>query len=652
MIEEIILNTDLPIKSKLTTLKTIVEDEVYFSVPIYQRLYVWEEDQVNTLLEDIYRAAVNKEDQYYLGGIMVTACDANNTFDLIDGQQRFTTLWLLSYELKRSLSCFISKSSNKGNHKQRISFSIRDFANKFLANSENLDHLSNDDKEQLENILIAKDTIKEFLKDKNEIEKLAFSNYIYSNLSFIQTEMPKDIDENRLFEVLNNRGEQLKHQDILKSKLIEQLPDNEKSKYAQLWDSCAIMDEYIEKNIKEISGLKWGDLTFNEADEEKEVGLPDDILKCLTETEYQTKLHFTDVLKEDFSLDGKEDDNFIYDSGKVRSIVSFPMFLLHSLRIFIYQKEGINSISSIEINEKKLLQIYKEIFYEKYLNEDFVKEFIELIWTLRVKFDKYVIKWVEIDDNVEHHLIKHLYQNKKTLQRRNPSSNSGFALLQSMLYHSQQIITHYWLTPFMNKMLTVSDEGELYSYLKKLDNVMFCTDMSGDLKTRSWKLLETDFIGNNLNISQLNNANGTSYWSYWFYKLDFILWHERRKEKEITWENFRMTKKNSVEHISPQNPKGYDENKVWTEEDDDETKKKKLDDFGNLVLITSSLNSSYGHKTFSEKRTTFIEKKRLDSLKSALIFDNDNWDWDLCQKHRIDMINLFEEYFKKTMSYE
>ncbi len=651
MIEEIILNNDIPIKSKLTTLKTIVNENVFFRIPIYQRLYVWEEDQVNTLLEDVYRASENNEEQYYLGGIMVTACDANNTFDLIDGQQRFTTLWLLSFELNRSLSSFINKSNNKGIPKQRISFSIRDFANKFFENPEQIDLLSNEDKDQLENILIAKDTIKEFLKDKSENQKQDFSNYIYNNLSFIQTEMPKNIDENRLFEVLNNRGEQLKHQDILKSKLIEQLPDIVKTKYAQLWDSCSIMDEYIEKNIKEISGLKWADLTFSETEEEKEVGLPDDILERLTQTENQTKLHFVEVLKDDFSIKGKDEDSFVYDAGKVRSIISFPMFLLHSLRIFVYQKEGINAKSSIEINEKKLLQIYEEIFYKKYLNEDFVKEFIELIWTLRVKFDKYVIKWVEIDDNIEHHLIKHLYQNKKTLQRRNPTSNSGFALLQSMLYHSQQIITHYWLTPFMNKMLSVSDEVELHTYLKKLDNVMFCTGMSGDLKTRSWNLLETDFIGHNLSIMTLNNAGGTSYWSYWFYKLDFILWDLKRKEK-VDWENFRMTKKNSVEHISPQNPKGYDENKVWNEEDIDEVKRKKLDDFGNLVLITSSLNSSYGHKTFSEKRTTFKEKKRLDSLKSALIFENEKWDWDLCQKHRIEMIDLFKDYFKKTMSYE
>lgn len=296
---------------------------------------------------------------------------------------------------------------------------------------------------------------------------------------------------------------------------------------------------------------------------------------------------------------------------------------------------------------------------EKYLTKETTKEFIELIWKLRMKFDKYVIKWIEIDENEEHHLIKKLYLNKKTLQRKKPTSNEGFALLQSMLYHSQQIITHYWLTPFMYKMLSTESVDELYSYLKKLDNVMFSSNLDLKLKERSWELINNNFEDYNLNISVLDKAKGTSYWSYWFYKLDFILWHERNNLNEQIfesknrydfnkWKDFRITKKNSVEHISPQNPKGYDENKIWEESDEEDTKRMKLDDFGNLVLITSSLNSSYGHKTFKEKRTTFIEKKRLDSLKSALIFNNDNWNWSLCEQHRKDMIKLIEHYFRKT----
>lgn len=363
MIENSIKNNELSIASELISLKSVVENRMFFTIPIYQRLYVWEAIQISTLLEDVYKAYEDKESQYFLGGIMLTK--NGNNYDLIDGQQRFTTLWLLAYELKRNLLPFIEETNNKETKKKRIFFSIREFANNFLNEPDNVEHLSDDDKNQLENMFIAKDTIKDFLKNKTENDKKLFSTYIFENLALIKTVMPNNIDENRLFEVLNNRGEQLKHQDILKSKLIEQLDNTDKAKYAQLWDACSIMDDYIEKNIKEISGLKWGDLTFKETSKDTEVGLPKNILKKLIQTETQNKVHFTDILDED-PIKENEKDSFEYDSGKVRSIVSFPMFLLHSLRIFIFQKEGKISENNSEVNEKKLLAIFKDVFYEKY----------------------------------------------------------------------------------------------------------------------------------------------------------------------------------------------------------------------------------------------------------------------------------------------
>lgn len=73
-------------------------------------------------------------------------------------------------------------------------------------------------------------------------------------------------------------------------------------------------------------------------------------------------------------------------------------------------------------------------------------------------------------------------------------------------------------------------------------------------------------------------------------------------------------------------------------------KSKDKDDFGNLVLLTSSINSEYSNKTYKEKQFIFGQKKRLDSLKSSLIFQNDIWNWSICQEHRNLIIALFKEY--------
>ena len=84
--------------STKVTLSKIVEEKIFFNVPIYQRLYVWKQAQINTLLEDLENAFLANDDKYFLGGVMTVRND--NLYDLVDGQQRFTTLWLICNVLK------------------------------------------------------------------------------------------------------------------------------------------------------------------------------------------------------------------------------------------------------------------------------------------------------------------------------------------------------------------------------------------------------------------------------------------------------------------------------------------------------------------------------------------------------------------------
>lgn len=70
----------------------------FYTVPSFQREYVWGEPQVEQLLQDIHTEFSSNDDgrdsEYFIGSIVV--CDAGDgTFDLIDGQQRTTTLYLL-----------------------------------------------------------------------------------------------------------------------------------------------------------------------------------------------------------------------------------------------------------------------------------------------------------------------------------------------------------------------------------------------------------------------------------------------------------------------------------------------------------------------------------------------------------------------------
>src|SRR5690554_4263570 len=239
------------VKSQLINIATVVEEGWEFNIPIYQRLYVWTEEQVKTLFEDLHTAYTAKKDLYYIGGIItVENALKPNLFDLVDGQQRFTTLWLLSNELGRALLPFTYNGKNL-----RLQFSIRENVVEFFTSigqiSNKVNEASNDFSDLMQ-VGKARNLIIQLI-DKhlsNDSEKQAFSNFIFEKVRMVKTTVPSSNDLNKLFEALNNRGAQLEHHEILKARLLSFIKDVEKSnKYAKLWQVCSVMDNYLERVI-------------------------------------------------------------------------------------------------------------------------------------------------------------------------------------------------------------------------------------------------------------------------------------------------------------------------------------------------------------------------------------------------------------------
>lgn len=286
----------------------------------------------------------------------------------------------------------------------------------------------------------------------------------------------------------------------------------------------------------------------------------------------------------------------------------------------------------------------------------------------------YIIKWINDEDNNEFLDISKIYisknnQNNITLQRKIANKTNGFIILQSMLYHSYENITQYWLTPILYKMVTDSNINEeiLYNYLKKLDNILYFYNSGIDLSEKTINICMEKDISLNENIlnnleNELIKNSGRSFYRYWFYKLDFILWNVWHKGKNNIFshypegikknidnilQNYRMTSKNSVEHVYPQQPSNNKE--IW--------ENKYLHSFANLVLISKGLNSRYSNSPYNEKYSMFItdinEKHRIESLKSSLIFeyyeeeDTEYYGWtkDNCQKHLEDVVKIFKDYY-------
>lgn len=86
------------------TRKLVVSPELSdkFLVPAYQRGYRWGEDEVHRLLDDIYASAGPTPASYYLQPIVVIRREEQNSWELIDGQQRLTTLYLIAKYMSES----------------------------------------------------------------------------------------------------------------------------------------------------------------------------------------------------------------------------------------------------------------------------------------------------------------------------------------------------------------------------------------------------------------------------------------------------------------------------------------------------------------------------------------------------------------------
>ncbi len=633
------------ITSSLVTLKEIVEKQFFFVVPIYQRLYVWEEEQIKTLLEDIETAFSDNKELFYLGGVLVVENDILDTgrlFDLIDGQQRFTTLWMLSIVFGGKMKPFVERIE-KDKNRHRVTFSIREDIDMFFKEYIQ-DNKIQGATSQIVNSLSLINKYKEQFERDYSGKSHDISKFIYEKVKLIYTEVPKQTDLNKLFEIINNRGIQLQHHEILKAQLLNKLAPADRLKYSLIWDACSFMESYVEKNIRDIGKIRIQDLFENESSNtgDEKLSKASKILKSISIMQDISfkPLSLSRILDsyESFKLSEKEDSED-FDADEVRSIITFPMLLQHTLRIFLVRKKE-NDIQ--KILDKELLGIFSEYFLIPSRTDRDFKEFIELLWEVRYYFDKHIVKWVRQEDSDAHlicKLEKYESKGKFYLRRRQPITNEGEALLQSMLYHSQQITTHYWLTPYLKYLLDNNGQNG-FEYLKYLDNNLLCSNEQESLAVRSRKFLENYKYKATLSATILTEPLGTAFPHYWFYKLEFILWEKFASINGERWKNFKLTAKNSVEHISPQTKKDTDTNTVSD---------KMLNNYGNLSLVSRSINSEYSNLPYNEKRQRFINNNRvkLDSLKMDLIYDNTQWGDDLAKKHQKVMINLINEYLSK-----
>ena len=113
------INYETIVQPQEFTVEQVFNNNEYL-IPIYQRNYAWSRFEIEQLLDDINDIDINKTKKYYLGNLIVNERSIN-CFEVIDGQQRLTTLFLLL--------CFLNNQSiNEGT----LKFEARETSNRTL----------------------------------------------------------------------------------------------------------------------------------------------------------------------------------------------------------------------------------------------------------------------------------------------------------------------------------------------------------------------------------------------------------------------------------------------------------------------------------------------------------------------------------------
>ena len=164
---------------------------VLYKIPIYQRNYAWEREEIYALIKDVYDSL--EKSVYYIGTLVTYKRD-ENIFEVIDGQQRLTTIYI------------ILKALGIDNITNRLTYSARKVS---ASTIENMPKFGDEyDLGIRKGFDYAKDALKEIVGDKKaDIDK--FKEYLLKNVHIIHYRVPKDVDLNHYFEVMNSRGEQL-----------------------------------------------------------------------------------------------------------------------------------------------------------------------------------------------------------------------------------------------------------------------------------------------------------------------------------------------------------------------------------------------------------------------------------------------------------
>lgn len=648
------------VQSHVQSAATLCAQGISLTIPCYQRPYVWPGDAVEELLEQIIQASEPDTDgqpvqaHYFIGTVLSSVVPSNAnpaasmTYELIDGQQRMTTLMILALAFCALKTGSPLRSLVVLGNVPRLTFNIRDEVQARLSAWAGLTEEKPLDKEDAVNPYlvhlsaarkVASDRLKRLRATGGEQALERVGDYLFNQVTWVNNVMPAGMDLNKLFATLNTSGVQLEQTDILKARLMSRIIHH-RTTYEGIWQACEDMGNYFERNLRDVfADVRWNTLGINDL-----LNHSFDLFSLDRPAAGHARGRSIGEISS-MKIQGEQvDDTESKDEARYQSIVSFGLLLMHAYRIYRHA-QGAEDIG-FRVNDANLNACFSR--FVETASAAQAKAFMECLWRVRFQFDRWVVKWVRLGEDDERTLrLSSLNSRRRAISEwRTHLETSDLSQLQSVRYLTGERSAQYWLTPFLGKLIETPGMGEqqVLKLLESIDNQLSLTEMTQ--KEASYQLLSNDSAESlpiKDKIAYLKEQHGTSFEHYWFQKLEYILWRERRT---FDWlhperlQSYRITSKNSVEHVHPQN-----------EEFGSTLSDHLLHGFGNLVLLSPGENSSYSNLAVIKKQAAFRAKPKYDSLKLAHMFhvlgNGDDWGSTQIGDHVDEMLGLIEAHYRR-----
>ncbi len=658
---------DIPVLS----IDRLFDDGMCYVVPMYQRSFAWTKSELEQLIEDICCSTLS---EYFLGSLVVA--QRQGEYEVVDGQQRLTALFLilcaleqgwkgplpLTYDCRKKAQKTLEFFANKANWTDDGDFyhlnleelnafdmgiyvgmqAIRDFFR------------SADFKVKAERFAGIQDLASEKKCDTYEIFKKQLSK-----VRILRIQVPEGTDLNLYFERMNTRAEQLEQTDIIKARLMSTIGNESQAKlFASIWNACSDMNGFVQMGFNPEMRTKlfcgeWTQLNVNALACEL---TPSDVVSQTDQTQGSNSTSGDEASKTLMQLLEGPGTELIRgyrnnsDSGgdescaHFLSIISFPVFLLHAMKVFVKREckldLDVTDVLQRELDDLKLVSIYEEMrkcfdhpedVDIKNKSRSLAIEFIQCLLTLRYLFDKYIIKRELLENHggissegkwalhslktvtnksrngIQHHTAQTpdlQFESKESVETKEQSvsnSTANSANKRCLMIESCLRVANtsprsmHWITKILDYLYVKFQNKELI----ELNAIASIAETLAADEVRKY----LDEWREPQDSRPYSSGLATPHIVFHF--LDYLLWKEDPTEAEA--KKFEFKFRNSIEHWYPQHL-SKDVGEIWPRQDG-------VDDFGNLCIVTTSTNSKFSNQSPGQK---VINKKLIEDASLKL----------------------------------